>query len=525
MITRLTLILLLAFVCNHGFSQKFNVSWGDNAKLKYDYEDAVPLNNGNLIVLKFKAGKRTIFGGSAEIQPILVLVDKNMETLKENELSIEDKNASFKGFEKYGENVFFIYESYSREDKTTSVHALKINEKTLATSNQITLGTYSSDSRSDQAEPSYKLSLDSSKVLLFVEGPDRKKENKKFFIGVFDTNLKSIWKKEIELPIGDRFASIYDQDVTNDGKVIVAIKHYDKEVTRQTVRDDGAKIPSYTYKLFVYDASNAKGKEIVFNLNNQYIQGTKLTYNNNNSITVAGLYKRKYNGRINGAFYTTLDPNTSEIKNPTMVTFPDDLIEMVDKDGFGSDSQKDPGLSNNFRILHIMNRTNGTVDLIAEYYRLDIVTSYNPNTRTTTTQYRYTFGDIVNTNIDKNGKAIFTRVPKNQKLTNSTVFLGYYPLVHNDKLVLLYNDDRDNVERDLSKKPDDVVNFKRSIFMASTIDAKGNISRQSIYDHRDEDYITVPRSIREIEKNRYMVSSMLLKLFKKRTRFGVMQVK
>ena len=525
MITRLFLLILLTSTL-HTQAQKFNVNWGDNAKLKYDYEDAVPLNDGKFIILKFKAGKRSFFGGGgASFEPILVLVDKNMESINENELAIEEKNASFKGFERYGDNVFFLYESYSKEDKTTSVHALKINEKTLATSNHTILGTYSSDSRSDQAEPSYKLSLDSSKVLLFVEGPDRKKENKKFFIGVFDTNLKSLWKKEIELPIGDRYVSIYDQDVTNDGKVIVAIKHYDKEVTRQTVREDGAKIPSYMYKLFIYDGKDSKGKEMVFNLNNQYIQGTKLTYNTNKNITIAGLYKRKYNGRINGAFYATLDLNTSEIKNPVMAAFPDEFVEMIDKDGFGSDSQKDPGLSNNFRIMHIMNRTNGTVDLISEYYRLDIITTYNANTRTTTTQYRYTFGDIVNTNIDKDGKAIFTRVPKNQKLLNSTAFLGYFPFVQKDKLILFYNDDRDNVERDLSKKPDDVVNFKRSIFMATTIDSKGNISRESVYDHRDEDYITAPMSLRAISKNRFMISSYLLKLFKKRTRFGIMEIK
>ena len=175
--------------------------------------------------------------------------------------------------------------------------------------------------------------------------------------------------------------------------------------------------------------------------------------------------------------------------------------------------------------MHIMNRTNGTVDLISEYYRLDIITTYNANTRTTTTQYRYTFGDIVNTNIDKDGKAIFTRVPKNQKLLNSTAFLGYFPFVQKDKLILFYNDDRDNVERDLSKKPDDVVNFKRSIFMATTIDSKGNISRESVYDHRDEDYITAPMSLRAISKNRFMISSYLLKLFKKRTRFGIMEIK
>ncbi|RYG53284.1 MAG: hypothetical protein EOO01_04750 [Chitinophagaceae bacterium] len=165
------------------------------------------------------------------------------------------------------------------------------------------------------------------------------------------------------------------------------------------------------------------------------------------------------------------------------------------------------------------------MDLISEYYRLDVITSYNPSTHTTTTTYRYTYGDIVNTNISADGKATFTRIPKNQKLTNSDIFLGYYPIVYGDKLVLLYNDDKDNVERDMEKKPDDVVNFKRSIFLAATIDAKGNVSRQSIYSHLDEDYITVPQAVSKISDTQYLVVSDLLKLFKKRTRFGLLDMK
>ena len=506
-------------------AQKFNIAWGDNAKLKYDFEDAVPLANGQFIVLKLGLSSRPLFGGRPEQQPILVLIDKNLETIVEKELPIEEKNASLKGFEKYGNNIFFLYEAYEREAKTTSVYALKVDEKTMRTSGKTILGTYSSDSRSDQAEPSYKLSADSSKVLLFVEGPDRKKENKQFFIGVFDTNLKTIWKKDIELPIGDRFVSIYDQDVTNDGKVFVAIKHYDKEVTRQSVREDGEKVPSYTYKLLVYDAENAKVKEISFNLNNQYIQGTKLSYNKNGNITVAGLYKRKYNGRINGAFYAILDAANAGVKTPTMVPFTPEMITLIDKDNFASDKDSDPGLYSGFKLRHIMNRSNGSVDLVAEYYRLDVFTNYNPTTHTTTTTYRYTYGDIVNTNISADGKAVFTRIPKNQRLTNSNIFLGYYPIVYGDKLVLLYNDDKDNVERDMEKKPDDVINFKRSIFLAATIDAKGNVSRQNIYSHLDEDYITVPTAVAKISDTKYLVVSDLLKMFKKRTRFGVMEMK
>src|SRR5688572_14404416 len=77
-------------------AQKFKVSWGDNAKLKYDFEDAVPLINNQFLVLKLKSSpKLSLFGaGSVQQEPSLVLVDKNMETLNEREIPIEEKNAS-----------------------------------------------------------------------------------------------------------------------------------------------------------------------------------------------------------------------------------------------------------------------------------------------------------------------------------------------------------------------------------------------------------------------------------------------
>jgi hypothetical protein len=153
------------------------------------------------------------------------------------------------------------------------------------------------------------------------------------------------------------------------------------------------------------------------------------------------------------------------------------------------------------------------------------VISTNNNGRTITTTYTYYYGDIVNTNISENGKAIFTRIPKNQIQVNSTLFVGFYPIVYKDKLVFLYNDDKDNVDRDIAKKPDDVRNFKRSIFMATTVDAKGNLSRQQVYSHLEEDYITIPRKIRKITEFEYLVTSDLLKIFKKRMRFGVMKLK
>ncbi|MEJ7625685.1 MAG: hypothetical protein WKF35_02390 [Ferruginibacter sp.] len=395
-----------------------------------------------------------------------------------------------------------------------------MNEKTLDIESKTTLGSFESDNINDQATPTYKLSSDSTKVLLLVEGPVRRKETEKFYIGVFNTSLKKLWSRQAELPIEQRYLDIYDVDVTNDGKVFIAIKHYEKEVNRESVREDGSKVPSYSYTMMVYADGTTKEKELKFDLNNQFIQGTKLIYNKNGTITVAGLYKRKHNGNINGAFYANFDGTSMNVKSPKMVEFPKEILTLVDKDNYGSDNEKDPGLYSNFRIRH--SRSNGSVDLISEYYKLEIVTTMSKTS--SSTSYHYYYGDIVNTNIDKDGKATFTRIPKNQKMINSTIFMGYFPMIYNDKLVILYNDDEDNIKRDLEKAPDDVRSFKKAVFAAATIDARGNLTRQSIYSHRDEDYVSVPVSTSRISDSKFLIVSDLTKLFKRRTRYGVLDM-
>ena len=149
---KLSFIFLLAFSSLKSSAQSFDVSWGDKAKLKYDFDDAVTVAGGKTIVLKLKISRGSIFGGSSSVNPTLMLLDANSEVIKESELELDEKNATLKGFEKYGKNVFFLYSAYDRESKTTSVYALKIDEKTLAPSSKTKLGTYASDSKGDQAD-------------------------------------------------------------------------------------------------------------------------------------------------------------------------------------------------------------------------------------------------------------------------------------------------------------------------------------------------------------------------------------
>ncbi|HEV7738362.1 MAG TPA: hypothetical protein VGO47_13440, partial [Chlamydiales bacterium] len=104
-------------------AQKIKVTWGDNSRLNYDFDDAIPLRSGNNLILKLKTTTASIFARPVA-EPSLVLVNSNMVTLKEAAIQIDERDAELKGLEKYGDNIFFIYNAYDRKNKVTSVYAL-----------------------------------------------------------------------------------------------------------------------------------------------------------------------------------------------------------------------------------------------------------------------------------------------------------------------------------------------------------------------------------------------------------------
>jgi hypothetical protein len=528
-------IFLLAFKVNL-IAQSFNVNWGDKTRLNKSFDDAVKVDGGKQVVL------RKEYSGGGMLSKLktkisFLLVDANTEVLTEREYEAEEKNTIYKGFEKYGNNIFFTYEVYDKESKLTTLYGEKIDPKTLKTLEKVTIGSFESDSKSDQAQIELQLSQDSSKVLLLVEAPERKKENRKFFISVLNTDLKKIWSKEVEFPYTQKLIYLIKSSISDEGKVYVSAKLYDKETSKESVRENGRKVPAYVYKIFVY-AQNAKEKEIILNMGENFVDQSILSFNKNSGIvTVGGTYRQKQKGKINGVFYASLDAKTDVISSPKLVPFDAEILTKIDKDGFASDSEKDPGLDKYYEIVHVAKRPNGSIDLICEYryLRVTYVTQQRGGTGLSIGfnngyyEYYYQYGTIVNTNIDKNGKAIFTRVPKNQKFTirnqKFDAFLSFFPMIYKENLVLLFNDDKDNVDRDLEKKPDDVMNFKQSVLAAATIDVKGNLSRQAVFSNDEEDYISLPSRFTKIDDNSILVISDLFKLFKKRTRYGIMKIK
>lgn len=510
------LMIVFAFAVN---AQNFDLSWADETKMKYDFDDAVQLDDGFMLVLKLKEKKN--FGRLPTSIPVLMLVNDKKETIRENEMPVGENYPFFVGFEKLGKHIYLVYENFEYSKRLTTVYFIEINLTDLTYKSKKEVTSYKGQRLRYGMPYKFSLSPDTSKFMIFVELPQKLKDNEQFSITVFDNALKEIWNQEVELPVRYKYMTIYDQEVSNEGKVFVSLKQYEKELSGKKSDEDG--FSPYSFKIFTFSKDRKQNKEVVLKLDRKFVHGAKLAYNENGTVTAAGLYKNVHNGSVSGAFFTSFEAVNPVITELKIVPFPKDLVEQMIKDGFGG-KKSDPGLSVHFKTKHILIRNNGSVDMISEYFEdIEFVTT-NPVSGNRGVGGRTTFGNIINVNIEESGNAVFTRVPKNQEVMGIEPFVGYFPLILNDKLIIVYNDSKNSLTRDLGQKPNMIHNFKNSVLIAGIIDAKGNLTRQSIYENNDENFITVPRSMSKISESDYLISAKYNKLTKKRTRFGIIKV-
>lgn len=155
-------------------------------------------------------------------------------------------------------------------------------------------------------------------------------------------------------------------------------------------------------------------------------------------------------------------------------------------------------------------------------YRLVMVVTVS-NGRTSYQYLRYNYGTIVNAHI-KNESVAFTRIPKNQIELNTAKLVSFYPIVHQNKLMLLYNDDKDNAEKPLEKAPDAVEQFRKSVMMAAIIDEEDKLSRNIIIDVKSSDnFITNFKLMQKITPKTYSITQYRIK-GALRTRFGTLSI-
>jgi len=503
---RLIYALMLALPSLCTSAQQVTVSWGEESKQELEFRSFVPDNADGMIKLCFDVKKG--FLKAPTYTPVLTRFSNSLTQLNERSIEVDDKNISFNDLLSVKGKLFLFSNQYDKDAKTTTYFCQPMNIQTLDPVGQlINLGAFDAVKKTSQTSVGYAFSKDSSKVLMFGQAPFEKGANERYYICVLDNNMKKLWEKTIELPYLDKFVTFEESLITNDGKVGVLIKHYDQEVSKETVKKDGVKVPSYKEKLLIYGKDDTKPVEYVLDINDKFVHSLELTDDNASNLVLFGLYKEKSNGYISGFFTATFDKKSNKVTTANVNQFPADLVNQIKIDKQGSDKEKDPGLYDAFALADVEERDNGSKDFILEYssevYVPPTTTYMNGSWSYTPGYWIYNYGDILDVNLGKEGKVVIGRIPKMQTSRDIRYFSNFKAVPYKNKLLTFYNDDEDNIERDITKKPDAVTRFNKSVFVMGAFDEQDNVTRTVLFNNKDNNKLTVAvRESMQIGKNR-----------------------
>jgi len=157
----------------------------------------------------------------------------------------------------------------------------------------------------------------------------------------------------------------------------------------------------------------------------------------------------------------------------------------------------------NLKVRNIEVGADGSVFLaLEEYYYTVSTTTYNNHTTTT---YTYYYEDILGAKIDASGNFLWIKkIPKKQKGTNSFQTLGYKLVSDTSGYYFLYLDNKKNLELEEDEVPKYHINGYGGQVMVAKIDHNGNISKELLFDTRDEELMVMPRLFKKIDGNNYI---------------------
>ena len=490
--------LIITGLCLNVMAQKVVFNWGEESKNDLTQESFVRGQNNDLIKLCFEyKGKKAL--------PIITRFSPQLAEQANNTITVNEENVKFSSFFSAKNSLHFLTRIYDKKNRYTTYYCQPLDILTLKPKGaNITLGSYDAKKESEQTDISYQLSKDSSRVLMFGVAPYDKKETEKYSMTVFDYDMKKIWSNVVELPYKDKYVDILSQLVTNDGRVGIIIKHYDRETLDEWVRVKGEKVPSYSIKLLLYSSETPKPSEFIVNPG-KFIHSIDLAEETVDDITMFGLFTSKAEGNVDGFFTVNLNKNTKKVSKASLNSFPQALLELIGNDKQGSDSKRDPGLGGYFSFKQLITRENGDKDYLLELsYLVNTVNKYGQVIGTT-----HYYGNIIDINIKENGIIAITRIPKLQVSARGTSYLGFEALPYKDKLLIFYNDDIDNIEKDINKKPEPLkFGRENANFVMATISPDGHINRKVLIDKTQTKFTVATRSSFRIGQRKIALYSM-----------------
>jgi hypothetical protein len=500
-------LVLLSIHFSKAQKLDFGVKWGKefDASRKSSLSDIVGYDATGIYAVKVQDKVRGWFK-----VPVYSLdkYDPNLNFSKSNEIEIQEngKDCEVSYFLHLKGKLYVFYSFLDNKNKKKLLFVDEIDKGTLQLKgNKRKVGEidFSGNSKRNSGSFSFRVSRDSSKVLVYYSLPDTKGDPEAFGFNVLDNTLTSLWEKNVTLPFKDGLFDIESIRVDNDGNTyLMGILFKDKHKEKRK----GA--PNYTYEAFAYTNNGAGFKQYTISIPDKFITDMQFEISNG-QLFCAGFYSQKGTLSIRGTFFLTADIATAQINVKSFKEFGIDFIaqglsKRQEKKAKKKDAKgEDPELYS-YALDRLLIGKDGSIVLIGEQYYVHVVTKTSSmnGVPQSSTMYYYHYNDIIAVKIDPAGQILWTsKISKTQISTNDEGFYSSYTLaIVEGKICFIYNDSPENLDYDGKGRPDN-FKIKKSLAVIVSLDANGDQTKQPIFATADVDVTLRPKVCEQISNH------------------------
>ncbi len=421
--------------------------------------------------------------------------------------------------------LYMLYYAPDRSVKKNTLSLQEIDKKTLTpTGDARKIGEidYTGKRQRNSGDFAYKFSRDSSKILIVYGLPFDDEAPERFGLHVLNTELTTLWKKDITLPYADELFDITSYRVDNDGNAYMLGKVYN-EKRKEKKRG----LPNYRYEVIACRDGGANLQQYPISVDERFLTDMQIEIQDSQTIVCAGFYSEKGTVSIRGTYFLKVDAASKQILAKNFKDFEIGFItqNMKRRDAKRAARQEKRGDDAElfeYDLDKLLIGKDGSAVLIAEQYFLRSVTQYQSinGMRTSTTITYYYYNDIIAVKMDASGEIVWSRkIPKTQLTREDGGFYSSYTFaIVKGNLCFIYNDNPDNMALEDDEKADN-FNPSKSVVVISSIDPKGNVTKKPIFTSKDVEVITVPKVCEQISNTEVVLFGKR----KKTQQFGLLK--
>ncbi|HKO81918.1 MAG TPA: hypothetical protein VJU78_16040, partial [Chitinophagaceae bacterium] len=291
--------------------------------------------------------------------------------------------------------------------------------------------------------------------------------NNQFFMSVLNTELDQVWNRK-EIATSLNAANVNSACVDNNGNVYVGYRY--------SVENN-----EYIGRVTVYQ-SQGKPRNIDIKTPNGFVHKVAVVpAKKGDAVYMAGAYAGNADCLI-GVFSQTVATANFKPGKLQSKEFSPELVKQLDKESWASTKSKKYGL---WPItLKAYELEDGSIGMAGQFERY-----------TSTERHSYVHtGAILNVRLNGSNDQI-TWIPRYRVSAGNIIGSSYYAFPHKDKLLIFYNDEADNLKKEVGEKYSTSNNYKNVVLAVATMDENGKLKREKLIDLANENYLPVGESI------------------------------